>query len=219
MKSNDFRSRLCSHGRGRMCYHQSVVATIAVATIIQLLAVINTCSLSSVYGWVNVNVGVGINHRHRRHDVYQKQYRHHPLVVLPSTKTSTNAVDDDDINLNNGGITTIGLRPQTDEEHEQIGQELADSIIRWLDSEWFPQEIHVQMGLSAKRSYIECRSANENDVMDIMMKISLDLSDDWHERFDADAFINPYDVGNYAADWLTKKLTDIEGCECTSELF
>ena len=125
-----------------------------------------------------------------------------------------------------GSISTIdlssgGTKNETPEHHERVGQQLAESIQRWLDSEWFPQDIHLQMGLSAKRSYVQCRTSDppQHDVMDIMMKISLDLSDDWEEKYDAEAFINPYDVGNYAADWLTKTLTDVEGCECTSELF
>eukprot|EP00529_Nitzschia_sp_RCC80_P036332 CAMPEP_0113459400 /NCGR_PEP_ID=MMETSP0014_2-20120614/10432_1 /TAXON_ID=2857 /ORGANISM="Nitzschia sp." /LENGTH=170 /DNA_ID=CAMNT_0000350981 /DNA_START=237 /DNA_END=746 /DNA_ORIENTATION=- /assembly_acc=CAM_ASM_000159 len=124
-----------------------------------------------------------------------------PLVLLSSSSSSASDGSISTIDLSSGGT-----KDETPEHHERVGQQLAESIQRWLDSEWFPQDIHLQMGLSAKQSYVECRTSDppQHDVMDILMKISLDLSDDWEEKYDAEAFINPYDVGNYAADWLTK---------------
>lgn len=117
------------------------------------------------------------------------------------------------------GIQTIDLSTgQLDSNHDVVGQELAESIVRWLDAEWMPQEVHSRMAMSAKNSYIRCRESGTSDVMDIMMQISTDLDSDWMELYDADAFVNAWDVGNYAADYLTKKSGN-EGCACSSELF
>jgi hypothetical protein len=118
-----------------------------------------------------------------------------------------------------GGIQTIDLSTGLlDSNHDVVGQELADSIVRWLDSEWMPQEVHIRMAMSAKNSYVQCRESGTSDVMDIMMQISTDLDADWMQLYDADAFVNAWDVGNYAADYLTKKSGN-EGCACSSELF
>lgn len=81
---------------------------------------------------------------------------------------------------------------------------------------WMPQEVHVRMGESAKASYIATREAGKDDVMDIMMQVSSDLEANW-KQYD-DAFVNAYDVGNYVADYLTKRSGN-EGCECSSQIF
>jgi hypothetical protein len=79
-----------------------------------------------------------------------------------------------------------------------------------------PQEVHVQMAERAKQSYVACREAGEDDVTDVLMKVSNDLHENWGE-YDKDAFVNAWDIGNYAADYLTKRL-GIEGCECSTEI-
>lgn len=83
--------------------------------------------------------------------------------------------------------------------------------------QWMPQEVHVQMANSAKKSYIEMRESGKEDLMDIMMQISTDLDQNWQE-YDKDAFVNAWDIGNYCADYLTKKSGN-EGCECSSQVF
>ena len=80
-----------------------------------------------------------------------------------------------------------------------------------------PQQIHVKMGESAKISYITMRNAGSDDVMDIMMQVSSDLETNWKE-YDSDAFVSAWDVGNYVADYLTKRSGN-EGCECSSQIF
>ena len=79
-----------------------------------------------------------------------------------------------------------------------------------------PQEVHVQMAQSAKQSYVACRESGFNDVMDVLMQVSDDLVASWKE-YDKDAFDNAWDIGNYAADYLTKRSGN-EGCECASEI-
>ena len=113
------------------------------------------------------------------------------------------------------GIETVTLTELTD--HEAEGTMLAESIARWLDQEWIPQEVHIKMGESAKASYIQMREAGEDDVMDIMMQISGDLEKNWQE-YDADAFVNAYDIANYASDYLVKR-SGGESCACSSEIF
>ncbi|KAL3909193.1 MAG: hypothetical protein SGILL_008181, partial [Bacillariaceae sp.] len=112
------------------------------------------------------------------------------------------------------GIETVSLSELTD--HEKEGTLLAESIARWLDKEWIPQEVHIKMGESAKASYIKVRESGEDDVMDIMMQISGDLENNW-EEYDKDAFVNAYDIANYASDYLVKK-SGSETCACSTEI-
>lgn len=72
------------------------------------------------------------------------------------------------------------------------------------------------MGASAKKSYIECRESGQDEVGDIMMKVADDLMDNW-KQYDKDAFVNPYDIGNYVSDYLVKR-SGIDGCECASDI-
>jgi hypothetical protein len=117
------------------------------------------------------------------------------------------------------GVKTIDLSvgELADGNHEEVGQQMAESIIRWLDSEWMPQEVHVSMAESAKQSYIQCRESGQHDVMDIMMCISQTLDSNWQE-YDADAFVNAWEIGNYCSDYLVS-VSGNEGCECSSEIF
>eukprot|EP00532_Pseudo-nitzschia_australis_P001110 CAMPEP_0168187856 /NCGR_PEP_ID=MMETSP0139_2-20121125/15280_1 /TAXON_ID=44445 /ORGANISM="Pseudo-nitzschia australis, Strain 10249 10 AB" /LENGTH=105 /DNA_ID=CAMNT_0008110141 /DNA_START=315 /DNA_END=632 /DNA_ORIENTATION=- len=103
-----------------------------------------------------------------------------------------------------------------DNDHEKEGQLMAESIVRWLDIEWMPQQVHIDMAESAKRSYVQCREKNQSDVMDIMMQISSDLDENW-AKYNDDAFINAWDIGNYCSDYLIKRSGN-EGCECASEI-
>lgn len=95
---------------------------------------------------------------------------------------------------------------------------MAKSIVAWLDAEWMPQEVHVQMAESAKKSYIQCRQEGDTEIMSIMMQVSEDLNKNWFELYDADAFVNAWDVANYVSDYLTKR-TGSETCECSSKIY
>jgi len=54
-------------------------------------------------------------------------------------------------------------------------------------------------------------------VMGIMMKVAGDLDTNWR-LYDKDAFVNPWDVGNYVADYLTERIGN-EGCGCSVQIF
>lgn len=95
---------------------------------------------------------------------------------------------------------------------------MAASIVAWLDAEWMEQEVHVQMAESAKLSYISCREEGDAEIMSIMMKIAEDLNADWFELYDADAFVNAWDVSNYVSDYLTHR-TGSETCECSNKIY
>jgi len=112
-------------------------------------------------------------------------------------------------------VESISLDSLTD--HEKEGSLMAASVTKWLDVEWMPQDIHTKMGLSAKKSYMECREEGDGEIMSIMMKIASDLETDW-QKYDKDAFVNAWDVANYVSDYLTKK-TGAEGCNCSSEIY
>lgn len=104
-------------------------------------------------------------------------------------------------------------------DHEQVGQEMAESVQRWLDAEWMPQDIHVKMGESCKRSYVKCRTdLNTDDLMTIMMQVAQDLEEHWNtDGYSKDAFVNAWDVANYVSDYLTAK-SGIQGCEYNAKI-
>eukprot|EP00591_Stephanopyxis_turris_P005048 CAMPEP_0195514102 /NCGR_PEP_ID=MMETSP0794_2-20130614/5591_1 /TAXON_ID=515487 /ORGANISM="Stephanopyxis turris, Strain CCMP 815" /LENGTH=118 /DNA_ID=CAMNT_0040642271 /DNA_START=291 /DNA_END=647 /DNA_ORIENTATION=- len=97
--------------------------------------------------------------------------------------------------------------------HEEEGDKMAASIVSWLDAEWIPQQVHIDMAQVAKNTYVTCRKAGDADVASIMMQIADDLNDSWKE-FDADAFVNAWDIGNYCADYMTER-AGIERCACS----
>jgi hypothetical protein len=102
------------------------------------------------------------------------------------------------------------------DNHEAVGEDLAGSVQRWLDAEWMPQEVHVQMGQSCKRTYMTCREEGEVDLMALMMQTADDLTENW-DQYDKDAFVNAYDISNYVSDYFTAK-SGVEGCECLTKI-
>lgn len=70
------------------------------------------------------------------------------------------------------------------------------------------------MGMSAKQSYIKARLEGDEDLMSIMMKVIDDLNNDW-DKYNADAFVNAFDIGNYVSDYLVQA-TGNEGCSCNT---
>ncbi len=48
--------------------------------------------------------------------------------------------------------------------HEEEGTRLAKSIIGWLDQEWIPQDVHVQMANCVKKTYVQAREDGETEV-------------------------------------------------------
>eukprot|EP00525_Craspedostauros_australis_P011350 CAMPEP_0198135348 /NCGR_PEP_ID=MMETSP1442-20131203/60541_1 /TAXON_ID= /ORGANISM="Craspedostauros australis, Strain CCMP3328" /LENGTH=169 /DNA_ID=CAMNT_0043796513 /DNA_START=512 /DNA_END=1021 /DNA_ORIENTATION=- len=104
-----------------------------------------------------------------------------------------------------------------DADHEVEGALLSQSVAAWLDAEWMPQEIHVKMGESAKRSYVHCREEGDDEIMSIMMKVAEDLTENWFEVYNADAFVNAWDVANYVSDYLTQK-SGSESCACATPI-
>lgn len=103
------------------------------------------------------------------------------------------------------------------DNHEEVGEDLAGSVQRWLDAEWMPQEVHVQMGKSCKRTYMQCREEGEVDLMALMMQVADDLQENWGQ-YDKDAFVNAYDISNYVSDYFTTK-SGVEGCECVTKIY
>jgi hypothetical protein len=104
------------------------------------------------------------------------------------------------------------------ENHDEIGQELADSLQRMLDAEWMPQEVHARMAERVKQSYVTCRNAGETDVMAIMTATADDLNANWKDDYDKDAFVNAWDISNYVSDFLASKMGG-QGCECTQKIY
>lgn len=132
------------------------------------------------------------------------------VVVPPTTRVSTRLA------MSSSEVRSVSLEAL--EDHESEGMKMAASIVAWLDAEWMEQEVHVQMAESAKLSYISCREEGDAEIMSIMMKIAEDLNADWFELYDADAFVNAWDVSNYVSDYLTHR-TGSETCECSNKIY
>mmetsp|Transcript_2798 Transcript_2798/g.4229 ORF Transcript_2798/g.4229 Transcript_2798/m.4229 type:complete len:169 (+) Transcript_2798:88-594(+) len=131
---------------------------------------------------------------------------------------------------NVGSRTKSGIMPQTScamgievmdleglQSHEEEGTRLSKSIQGWLDVEWMPQEVHLQMGDRAKITYIQARESGDDEIMSIMTKVTDDLYADW-KLYDKDAFVNAWDIGNYVSDYLLSRL-GAESCGCNAEIF
>lgn len=114
-----------------------------------------------------------------------------------------------------GGVVLVSLAELGD-DHEAVGENMAKSVAAWLDAEWMPQEIHVKMGTSVKRTYISCRNRGMDDVAEIMTQVTDDLYERWSE-YNADAFVNAWDIGNYVADYLIAK-SGSETCGCSTTI-
>mmetsp|Transcript_2471 Transcript_2471/g.3639 ORF Transcript_2471/g.3639 Transcript_2471/m.3639 type:complete len:177 (+) Transcript_2471:61-591(+) len=142
-------------------------------------------------------------------------------AFVPTTKSSlfrlasTSTTDEE----SSSGVTVLSLDVLGD-NHDQVGSEIATSVTAWLDAEWIPQQVHIDMAESVKKSYVRGRMAGEEQIMEIMMRVQEELSENWMEKYDADAFVNAWDVANYVSDYLsTKALQGEEGCGCTSEIY
>lgn len=116
--------------------------------------------------------------------------------------------------LYSGKVEVVSLAEMKD--HEVDGTKMATSIVAWLDAEWMPQEVHVQMANSAKKSYITSRESGEDDIMSVMMRVANDLDAKW-ANYDADSFVGPWDVANYVSDYLTQ-ISGSESCECSTPI-
>ena len=79
------------------------------------------------------------------------------------------------------------------------------------------QEVHIRIGVSVKNTYVKCRNDGIDDVASIMTQVTDDLYARWSE-YNADAFVNAWDVGNYVADYLIAK-SGSETCGCSNQIY
>lgn len=131
-----------------------------------------------------------------------KSYRHNSQTKLHADESSN-------------GIQLVSLEGLGD-DHEAVGENMAKSLAAWLDEEWMPQEVHVKMGISVKNTYIQCRSKGVDDVAEIMTQVTDDLFENWAE-YNADAFVNAWDIGNFCADYMIAK-SGSETCGCSTKI-
>mmetsp|Transcript_11415 Transcript_11415/g.21079 ORF Transcript_11415/g.21079 Transcript_11415/m.21079 type:complete len:171 (+) Transcript_11415:105-617(+) len=113
------------------------------------------------------------------------------------------------------GVEAVSLAGLGD-DHEAVGATMAESVAAWLDAEWMSQEVHVRMGTSVQNTYVACRSKGIEEVAEIMTQVTDDLFERWSE-YDADAFVNAWDIGNYVADYLIEK-SGSETCGCSTKI-
>lgn len=132
-------------------------------------------------------------------------------VIRPQIQLSPSA-----LKMSDAEVEVVTLEALDD--HEAEGTKMAKSITAWLDAEWMPQQVHVEMAESAKASYIKCREDGVVEIMCIMMAIADDLNEVWFEKYDADAFVNAWDISNYVSDYLTH-ISGSETCECSNKIY
>lgn len=113
------------------------------------------------------------------------------------------------------GVELVSLAGLGD-DHQAVGEAMGKSVAAWLDAEWMPQEVHVKMGTSVQNTYVSCRSKGMDDVSQIMTEVTDDLYARWSE-YNADAFVNAWDIGNYVADYLIAK-SGSETCGCSTQI-
>lgn len=106
------------------------------------------------------------------------------------------------------GVTLISLL-----NTEQDGNFLKESIQRWLDEEYIPQDCHLDLGNKVKNVYTTNRNKGVNDLGEMMMDVGTAL-----ESYDmGDAFVGPWDVANKVSDFLMVRL-ERELCACAGDL-
>lgn len=146
-------------------------------------------------------------------------YQSSNVVILHSKEV----VNNDD----NNGIELATMENLDSGDYEQEGQGLADSIAAWLDQEWMPQEVHMRVGLCAKESLLNTLETKGNavEVSDVMISIVDALYERWNDDCDGDneafsenMFVNAWDVGNYASDYLMQRILNIESCACNTAI-
>jgi hypothetical protein len=142
-----------------------------------------------------------------------------PVRCVPSLR-HTQIVIIDAAASDDGGDAVVGIQlvslTSLGTDHYAVGEAMARSVAAWLDAEWMPQEIHIKMGTSVKNSYVSCRTRGIEEVAEIMTQVTDDLYDRWSE-YNADAFVNAWDVGNYVADYLIAK-SGSETCGCSTKI-
>lgn len=136
-------------------------------------------------------------------------------IILTNAAAAASSVDEGEGEAESVGVELVSLAGLGD-DHEAVGDNMAKSVAAWLDAEWMPQEVHVKMGVSVKDSYVACRSVGVEEVAEIMTRVTDDLYDRWAE-YNADAFVNAWDVGNYVADYLIAK-SGSETCGCSTQI-
>lgn len=105
------------------------------------------------------------------------------------------------------GLTTL-------QSVEKEGQFLKSSIVRWLNDEYIPLEVHSIIGSTVADCYRAYRSEGVDDLGVFLMRLGTDLEKkvDFYE-----AFVNAWDVANYSSDLLLL-LMNSERCDCASNL-
>ena len=54
--------------------------------------------------------------------------------------------------------------------------------------------------------------------MNVMTIIVDELVKNWNQ-YDKDAFVNAWDIGNYASDYLHQRIDPVDTCGCAANIF
>jgi hypothetical protein len=189
-----------------------------------LLSLLLLLTLScTLYLPVVTAFGLLLQHPDRASTVRHTTQSPYCFTLRSSSSSSSN---------NNNSVESLSL-DVLGENHDEVGDGIASSVQRMLDTEWMPQTIHLKMGQQVKQSYIKVRTTtnknnsngNSNDdddddmIMTIMTTVADDLIANWKE-YDQDAFVNAWDVANYVSDYLTTKVNGNDAaCGCSSKIY
>ena len=101
-----------------------------------------------------------------------------------------------------------------------LSESLSDTITSWLDTTYLPQEIHKKIAETSSSAVTEVISKSEDvDVTDAMLFVIESLEKRWDE-VNADAFVNPFDVGCFVSEFLIAVVDFDEektGSECENK--
>lgn len=126
-------------------------------------------------------------------------------IVFSASSTKLNAIE-------------VPSLDALDDNHEKEAARLAQSISGWLDREWYPQEVHLQMATCVEKTFLKARSEGETEIMNVMTDVVDDLVKNW-PKYDKDAFVNAWDIGNYVSDYLHLRLDPEGDCGCSANIF
>eukprot|EP00747_Dinoflagellata_sp_TGD_P072511 gnl/TRDRNA2_/TRDRNA2_157512_c0_seq3.p1 gnl/TRDRNA2_/TRDRNA2_157512_c0~~gnl/TRDRNA2_/TRDRNA2_157512_c0_seq3.p1 ORF type:complete len:294 (+),score=24.70 gnl/TRDRNA2_/TRDRNA2_157512_c0_seq3:40-921(+) len=117
---------------------------------------------------------------------------------------SDNARDDE-----GKGVMPAVLPPKGEDDEVW----LTFMIKRYLDDEWTPLPVHEKIGEAAAQVYSEARDAGLDDLTEILTQMFFGLEPIWNESGFDESFVGPFDVSNYAAEFLMAR-TGSDGCKC-----
>jgi hypothetical protein len=151
---------------------------------------------------------------------YGQYHRHHGSCLQQHKKVQHSNLHRNQYPLRAQKSDDPGVVPVEDgvslaslENVEDVGLFLRNSVMKWLDDEYIPQDIHRVLGEAVQQVYLSKHTAGVTDLGEMMMSVGTAL-----EGMDMkESFVNAWDVANKVSDLLMLKL-DRELCACMGDM-